>query len=144
MSFINEFIGVFVPRVLAKNIIKANEDTYYYCRANNPGLNEHDYLAMTYAARRKAGVLVGNDSITEEQISILSYTETHQFAVLKPPDSIRALALYILYKEKPKLISKKLSSEYSKLVVPIFEAKEKGVFSDWYERTNPNKSQKDK
>jgi hypothetical protein len=95
---------------------------------------------MTYAARRRAGVLVGIDSITEEQMSILSYTETHQFAVLKPPDSIRALALFILYKEKPRLISKKLSNEYSKLVIPIFEAKEKEIFTDWYERTNPNKN----
>lgn len=139
MSLIREILGVFIPRILAQNIIKANEDAYNYCRSNNPGKNEHDYLAMTYATRRKAGVLVGNDSINEEQISILSYTETHQFAVLSPPNSIRALALYILYKERPDLISEKHREEFSKLMEPIFTSQDKRTFNNWYEQKNPEK-----
>jgi len=139
MSLIKELIGVFIPRILAQNIIKANEDTYYYCRSNNPGKNEHDYLAMTYSARRRASVLVGNDSINEEQISILSYTETQQFAVLSPPNSIRALALYLLNKERPDLISEKHRDEFSILMEPVFTSKEKGTYDNWYEQTNSEK-----
>ena len=125
MGIIKEFLGIFIPGILAKNIIKANEDTYYYFRSKNTGKNEHDYLAMTYAARRRAGVLLGNDSINEDQISILSYTETHQFAVLSPPNSIKALSLYILYKERPDLISEKHRDEFSKFMEPILASKDK-------------------
>ncbi len=138
MSLIREIVGIFVPRILTENIIKANEDSYYNLRKKFPGKNEHDYLAMTYAARRKAGAVVRNDSITEEQIELLAYTETQLFAVLKPPNSIRALALYILYKERPDLLTDSYSNEYTNLVEPILKSQDDGTFWKWYEKTNPD------
>ena len=117
-----QILGLFIPSYLAQNIIKANEDTYYHCKKSYPNKNEHDYLAMTYAARRRAGVAVFNDRINEEQISLLAYSETHQFAVLEPPKSIRALALYILYKERPNLITDSHRDEFSVLLDPILKA----------------------
>lgn len=140
MRFFKNFKRMLSPSILAENTLKANEDTYYILRKKFPNKREHDYLAMTYAARRRAGVIIYKDGITEEQISLLSYTETHQFAVLEPPNSIRALALYILYKERPDLITDEYRSEYAKLYTPILQAKEDGTFGDWYERTNPSKS----
>lgn len=140
INFIKELVGVFVPRILAENIIKANEDTYYHCRKKWPNQNEHDYLAMTYAARRRTHVKVFKDNITEEQIHILSYTETEIFSVLVPPKSIRALALYILYKERPDLITDNHHDEYSNLIGPVLKSQDDGSFENWYKKTNPDKN----
>jgi len=139
MRLVRTILGVFIPSILAGEILHANEATYYHCRAKYPGLNEHDYLAMTYAARKRSGRAVGLDSVSEEHLDVISQTETQQFAVLVSPDSIRALALYILYKERPNLIRARHHQEFDKLVKPIHKAQDDGTFDEWYARTNPNK-----
>ena len=137
MNFIKNLLGLVIPSIAAQNIIQANEYTYHKLRNNVPDKNEHDYLAMTYKLRRKSRVLMGLDSITEEELSIISYTETRSFSILTPPTSIRGLALYILYKERPELISNKLSAEYSEIMEPIIKAEKEGSFEEWYSKTNP-------
>lgn len=137
MSLLRSVKSIFSPEILAEEIVHANEKTYHLLKKKYPGRKEHDYLAWTYVSRRDAHRALGADSITDEQLGVISYTETLTFAVLPPPQSIRALALYILFKERPDLITDLHRTEFGGLMEPVFKAQDEGEFEDWYARTNP-------
>ena len=137
MGFLRAVRSIFNPQILAEEIIRANERTYDLLRKKYPGRNEHDYLALTYLSRRDAHRAIGMDSISEEELSVISYTETRTFAVLPSPQSIRALALYILFKERADLISDSHKTEFTELMEPVFRAEQEKLFEEWYARTNP-------
>lgn len=137
MKLFRSVQSIFNPRILAEEIIRANEKTYDLLRAKYPRRKEHDYLARTYACRREAHGVLGMDSISEDELRVISYTETLKFAVLPHPKSIRALALYILFKERPDLITASHKAEFGELMEPVFTAEQEGRFEEWYARTNP-------
>jgi len=137
MGLLRSLKSIFNPQIQAEEIIGANEKTYDLLRGKYPGRKEHDYLAWTYVSRRDARKAVGMDSISEDDLSVISYTETFNFAVLPTPQSIRALALYILFKERPDLITDSHRTEFAELMEPVFKAEQDGQMEEWYQRTNP-------
>lgn len=137
MRLLRYFQSILHPQVLAEDTIRANENTYHLLRKKYPGRKEHDYLAWTYVSRRDARKALGMDSISEADLSVISYTETLTFAVLPTPQSIRALALYILFKERPDLITDSHRTEFAQLMEPVFKAEQDGQMEKWYQQTNP-------
>ena len=137
MGIIREILGIFKPKILAENIIKANEDSYYTLRTNHPGKNEHWYLAHTYVTRKQAGAIVERQRFNEDELIIEAFSATKDFSVLDPPDSIRTLALYTLSIERPDILANILADEFVRLMHPVYDSQEKGTFEDWYKRKNP-------
>jgi hypothetical protein len=134
------FKSLFSNKALAEDIIKANEKTYWKVREERPGEDEHFYLGTTllrrFEARKKLGQDLGllND---KENLNFVTYNETMSFSVLDPPKSIRALALYIVYKEVPSE-AHRYEEEVNKIMEPIMRMRDDGTFMGLYRKKNPN------
>ena len=138
------FRSLFSNKALAEDIIKANEKTYWKARSERPGEDEHFYLDTTLLRRFEATKQLGQDFLSgakqkyghspedeKEMLNMITAAETRLFSVLDPPDSIRALALYIVYKEVP-LEAHRYEEEYNKIMGPILKMEEEGTFMDVY------------
>lgn len=129
----------------AKGTIKVTEDSYWKLKRSNPGLDEHQYLASVYKHRRNISSKLGKtNNVDQELLDTYSYSLTYLFSILPPPDSIRALALHIIYQENPQDLQKspELISEYNKLTEPVHKLLENNPerFIDEYKKRNPNTS----
>jgi len=144
------FKSLFSNKALAEDIIMANEKTYWKVRSERPGEDEHFYLDTTLLRRFEARKQLGQNflsSVTQkyglslkdekEMLNMITAAETRLFSVLDPPDSIRTLALYIVYKEVPSE-AHRYEEEYNKIMGPIMEMEEDGTFMDLYRKKNPN------
>ena len=144
------FKSLFSNKALAEDIIKANEKTYWIVRSERPGEDEHFYLDTTLLRRFAARKQLGQDFISsvkqeyglspkdeKEMLNMIAAAETRLFSVLDPPDSIRALALYIVYKEVPSE-AHRYEEEYNRIMEPIMRMEEDGTSMDLYRKKNPN------
>jgi hypothetical protein len=95
----------------------------------------HESLASTWMHRMKA---MGHN-VNDQNMVLNALSETYLHACVRPPLCARSLGLYFLYKENPQIIQKypKFSSEYNKLIEPVFEAQENGTIDELYKRYNP-------
>jgi hypothetical protein len=144
------FRSLFGNKALAEDIIKANEETYWKVRSERPGEDEHFYLGTTLLRRFEARKRLGQNFLSgvaqeyglspkdgKEMLNMITAAETRLFSVLDPPDSIRALALYVVYKEVPSE-AHRYEEEYNKIVGPIMKMEDDGTFMGLYRKKNPN------
>jgi hypothetical protein len=142
--------SLFSNKALAEDIIKANEKTYWKVRSERPGEDEHFYLGTTLLRRFEARKQLGQNFLSsmtqkhglspkdeKEMLNMITAAETRLFSVLDPPDSIRALALYIVHKELPSE-AHLYEEEYNKIMEPVIKMEEDGTFMDLYRKKNPN------
>jgi len=151
--------SLFSNKALAEDIIWANETTYWKVRQELPNEDEHFYLATTLYRRFTARIeYTGKDPLNNPELepfyaslgsnklsseaketsrSIFSYTETRLFSVLDPPNSIRALALYVVYKELPSE-AHRYAKEFNRIMEPIQKMEEDATFWGLYRKKNPN------
>ena len=116
-----------------ENTIQWIEKTYRLYRRRHPGEDEHLYLANTWLHRYKDT----ERSVPEANLELSAWTETSQFAVLDPPDSYRALAVYLVLKELGSEIPNNYQLEFGRLMAPVYQAQEEGSFDDLYATKNP-------
>jgi hypothetical protein len=114
------------------------ENTYSLLRKKYPNKDEHYYLAQTWLMRYKPLLKPPN-----EELVMMAYNETYIFAVLSPPDSIRALALYVVYqecKQYNKSLPIEYDQEFKRIMEPIIEMQENNPeeFIKLYKKKNPN------
>lgn len=133
-----------------ENTIKSIEKTYWQFRKKQPNQDEHVYLSNTWFHRYKNTQFareqldaLGISSFTTKKkqrdaIELAAWTETGQFAILSPPDSYRAMALYIICKEFGGEIVLQYEEEFNRIMSPVIEAQEKGTFDQIYAEKNPN------
>ncbi len=69
----------------------------------------------------------------------MAMSETQQFACVAPPQNARALGLYFLHQEQPRIVQKypKFAAEFTTLMAPVFEASERGDLAALYRKYNP-------
>jgi len=143
----------FGNKSLAQDIIKANEKTYRRVRKERPGEDEHFYLATTLLRRFLTKLEVTGKTLPsleklnleqeekqqaeKHQLNNIAWNETRLFSVLDPPDSIRALALYVVYKEVPSE-AHRYEEEYNRIMEPVMKMEKDGTFMDLYRKKNPN------
>jgi hypothetical protein len=117
----------------AEKIIESVEKAYSILRCKNPGRDEHWLLANTwlerYASTREA------KQKGPELIRFIAYNDTHQFAILEPPESIRALALFLVHKELG-AAAEPYGAEFGKIMDKVFRAQADGSFFDRYRERN--------
>ncbi|MEE9584673.1 MAG: hypothetical protein V3W51_04250 [Candidatus Brocadiales bacterium] len=125
-------------QLIAEKILSISQQVYDKVKMDRPDEDEHFYLATAWLRRffrDKRPYLLG-DRLSDEELDRLSWTETMQFSILDPPDSMRALGLYMIYKECPREYLKYVR-EYNKLMEPVTEARENETFMDIYRQKNP-------
>lgn len=130
--------------------INSIEKTYWQFRKKQPNQDEHFYLANTLFHRYKntrftrdqLDTLGISDFKTRKQqhdaIELVAWAQTGQFAILDPPDSYRAMALFIIYKEFGVEAALHYEQEFNRIMSPVIEAEENGNFDRIYVEKNPN------
>lgn len=119
----------------AEDIIKSLEQTYFDLRKENPDQDEHWLLANTWLIRY--GSTKQAKQKGEDWTKFVAYKDTLQFSILEPPKSVRALALFLVYKEIGDETASYYGSEFSEVMELIIESQESNVFLDKYKERNP-------
>ncbi|HNO95518.1 MAG TPA: hypothetical protein PKJ84_15180 [Anaerolineales bacterium] len=123
------------PTTMGEEVIEAQYKTYRAGVARNPTAEPHELLTQTLLARWAArGV-----NVSTQDAQTKAFSETLLFACLPPPSCVKALGLYILYKEQPSVIElcPQFGVEYEMLMRPIHQAKETGNLLNLYAKINP-------
>lgn len=122
MGFIT---SLFSKKALAIETVKTQERLYFQAKKQHPDKEPHELLMGVYLGRRQT---IG-DSASSDTMQLAAETETELFSCLPEPSNIKALALYMLYKERQ--LNKNLidyypdyKAEYEQLVAEITEIKE--------------------
>jgi hypothetical protein len=130
-------LSTFSPKILAEEIIKKQEEIYEAQRRRFPGQEEHVYLAQVWLSRGASYPhrLDSNDP----EVQTRAFIETRAFACLSPPDSIRALALYIVWKEHRDTIERyvEFQEEFNRIMAPVHQAEQDGTIDKLYSKRNP-------
>ena len=125
----------FFKKAHAEYLIKSLERTYFDLRKNHPDRDEHWFLANTWLKRY--GSTQQAKQKDPELVKFIAYKDTHQFAILEPPKSIRGLALLLVYKELGEQLALHYANEFAQIMEPIIKSKENLVFLDNYKERNP-------
>lgn len=119
----------------AENLIKSLEQTYLNLRKEHPDRDEHWFLANTWL--RRYGSTDETKQKGPELMRFIAYKETHQFSILEPPESIRGLAFFLVYKESGEQQAMYYSSEFSQIMEPIIRSRARHEFLQKYKERNP-------
>lgn len=133
------------------------EKTYWNKRKDFPEQDEHFYLAKTLFMPFAARAHIGQNPIEyiakiwkqdipislieewksrwEEYLILFCYAQTEIFSILEPPDSIRALSIFVAYKEFP-TSENSFSDEFDKIMKPIMQMTHEKL-SEIYKIKNP-------
>jgi len=130
------------PEVMGEEIIANQEKAYMKAKELYPGAEPHALLAHVWLTRMAAH---GKNPM-DETMQTLAFTETMQFACVPPPNNVRALGLYFIYKEQPNILQTypKFGIEFETIMSPVFQAMESGNLDAFYKRYNPKMASEQK
>jgi hypothetical protein len=118
-----------------KKLILLLESTYSRLREQNPDRDEHWLLANTWLAR------YGSSEQAKEKgaawARYVAYKDTLQFSILETPKSIKALALFLVYKELGEKAAAHYADEYAQLYEKVYTCMSNNKFIDEYKKRNP-------
>ena len=120
----------------AEKLIKSLEQTYFGLRKKHPDQDEHWFLANTWLERYGSGEEAKQKGAGWARFT--AYKDTCEFSVLEPPKSIRALALFLVFREQGEQPAKYYESEFFQLIEPIVRSKASRVFLEEYQQRNPS------
>jgi hypothetical protein len=117
---------------MGDEIIALQERGYPRAARVYPGADPHVLLAQLWLARMAAH----GQGPTDKMVQAMAFSETMQFACVAPPNNMRALGLYFIYKERPDIIQNypKFSLEFARLMAPVMN----GSIESLYQRFNPH------
>jgi hypothetical protein len=134
------FQSMFDSRVCGQEIIATQQKMYEQSRRENPGDEPHAHLARVWLSRARLHSKNPNDPT----VQMVSFTETMQFACIPYPGCVRALGLYIVYKERPDIIQQypEFAEEFAALIEPVQATMLDGTMMTLYARQNPRMAAK--
>lgn len=119
----------------SENLIKSLEEIYFDLRKNNPDRDEHWFLANTWLKRYGSGEEAKQKGT--EWARFTAYKDTHEFAILEPPASIRGFALLMVNRELGDQQASYYESEFFQILEPVIASKKNHEFFDKYIERNP-------
>jgi hypothetical protein len=122
-------------RAPSENIINSLEQIYFDLKERNPDRDEHWFLANTWLTRY--GSSKQSKQKGAEWAKFVAYKDTLQFSILEPPQSIRGLALFLIYMELGEEQALYYADEFSQIMKPIMEISGTKLFFDKYKQKNP-------
>lgn len=133
---IGRFFKSLVNReVMGEELVAVHEKVYRQAERMHPDAEPHMLLAEVWLTHMAA---YGKNPL-DQMMQTLSFSETMQFACVPPPNNVRALGLYFIYKERPDILQAypKFGVEFGSLMKPVFKAMENGSIDELYQRYNP-------
>ena len=118
-----------------ETLIAMLEATYHQLRDGNPDRDEHWLLANTWLTRYGSSKQAKKKGAAWTKF--VAYKDTSQFSILEPPKSIRALALFLVYKELGEDAAIPYAMEFAPLMEPVMKSKDNHTFLDEYKKRNP-------
>ncbi len=123
--------GVWKPEALAESVVETQVKCFAKFMYGHPERDPNAWLASTLQSRGTWG----------GQTEIWYYSETAPFSLApmagQIPQSPIALALHILYKERPDLIPPYMADDYENIVSPIIEMAKRGEIEHRWSQVNP-------
>lgn len=119
----------------ANNLIKSLTDSYLNLKNQNPDRDNHWLLANTWLKRY--GNTQQSKQLGKEKINFIAYKDTLNYSVLSYPDSIRALSLFLVYKELGEEQAKYFVTEFNLLYEKVIKYREESLFIEQYKLINP-------
>lgn len=116
-------------------LIALLETTYHQLQESNPDRDEHWLLANTWLTRYSSSKQAKQKGTSWAKF--VAYKDTLQYSVLETPNSIRGLALFLIYKELGEEQVIPYATEFSQLVGAVMESRENHTFLDEYKKRNP-------
>jgi hypothetical protein len=121
-------------RTRPDKIMESVEKTYSGLRRDHPDRDEHWLLANTWLERYGATREAKRKG--PEVMRFIAYKETHQFSILERPESVRALALFLVYKELG-AAAEPYGPEFGRVMEPVLRARAEHRFFERYKEKNP-------
>lgn len=118
-----------------ENLIYSLEQSYNDLKTKNPDKDEHWLLINTYMARY--GNWEASKQKGSELMKYISFKDTFQFSLLETPKSIRALALFLVYKELGEKEAESTVEEFNQLYGFIYKIYEEQKLLEEYQKRNP-------
>lgn len=119
----------------SETLIAILETTYSQLREENPDRDEHWLLANTWLTRYGASKQARRRGAAWTKF--VAHKDTLQFSILEAPKCIRALALFVVYKEMGKKQVISYATEFSRLMEPVMKSRETHTFLAEYKKRNP-------
>lgn len=134
MGFFRALKSIVSPSALAEETVDVQYRQFRIVATDCPNDSLHMLLSKVLLFRWKAR----GREITESS-AIAAMAETMDFSCLPPPSCVRALGLYVFYKENPAGIElcPQLAVEFEVLMRPVREAKANDTFGALYTQMNP-------
>lgn len=124
-----------MPGPHPEDLILLLESIYSRLREQNPDRDEHWLLANTWLARYGASKQAKKEGAAWAKF--VAYKDTLQFSILETPKSIKALALFLVYKELGENAAASYATEYAQLYEKIDKYISNHAFIDEYKKKNP-------
>jgi len=119
----------------SEDLIKLLEEIYFDLRKNNPDRDEHWFLANTWLKRYGSGEEAKQKGA--EWARFAAYKDTHEFAILEPPTSIRGFALLMINRELGEQQARYYEKEFFQILEPVILSKKDHEFLNKYIERNP-------
>lgn len=118
-----------------EELIQLLENNYSQLRHQNPDRDEHWLLANTWIARYGSSKQAKKEGLA--WTNFVAYKDTLQFSILETPKSIRALALFLVYRELGENAVAPYAMEYAQLYDKIETCRSKHTYLEEYKKRNP-------
>ncbi len=128
-------MGELDKKAPAENLIKSVEQTYFDLRKRYPDQDEHWFLANAWLERYGSGEEAKQKGA--EWARFTAYKDTCEFSILEPPESIRGLELFLVFRELGEQQAKYYENEFFQMMEPVLKSKKSNVFFDEYKQKNP-------
>lgn len=119
----------------SEELIQAVGKVYSDLRQKNPDRDEHWLLASTWLERYGCGEEAKEKGA--EWARFTAYKDTIEFSMLDSPDSARALALFLAFKELGEDAARRYEREFFQLMQPVMRSRDSRLFIEEYKKKNP-------
>ena len=124
--------------VMGEEVIIAIQKLYKQTQDLSPHDEPHESLSKTWLSRARARGI----DINTQEVAMGAWSSTQLFSLLPHGANIRAMAIHILFLERPDIQAAypKFEQEYDHLMKPIMAVLAKGedeVFEELYKKYNP-------
>ena len=136
---LGRFLRSFVDNeAMGDEVLATIEGMYRRAVKMHPGAEPHAILADIWIARMRANGMARN--IDPGALPRKATEETELAACLPPPLNSRALALFMLLKERPDIAAEcpKFREEFGALMSPLLDPNRDAINVALYQRHNPN------
>ncbi len=127
--------GFVDPRAAGESIIEKQVEVYRQSQQLNPSAEPHYFLMLVYLSR----MVIHGKNPKHPLMQAEALAKTCEYACLPFPNNVRALGISLVQFVRPDVMQQcpDFEREYSDLMAPVHEARQRGQFDNLYRKYNP-------